>query len=319
MDSKEVESLERELFSCCYREHKSSCADWSFFASGFIAWDKVTSSPNMPFWCDEYPTLCRIRQNWFQKQIKWPYREMLDIVCFSLVNPNSFAAKLDSNEAVQSRSPMTSDHLVLCPALDQVTEYIVPYIVHLHFPLFLLIMVICLSWFCCLAVHLQSHTRIEWHFLRIWLQFKAFELDQPNGPTSGYVEWVVDGSPICPDPGNQWGSGISRRLIPLERTSTILNSYLACHSPAVFTGCHEWLLRGYMRSSLLTLKLCFLRCFVSILSLWSMPIPVSTLLDALLMMSEHCCYFCQRRSIMQGHCLIDRTSLIIHWYFVDPK
>jgi len=86
---------------------------------------------------------------------------MLDIVCFSLVNPNSFAAKLDSNEAVQSRSPMTSDHLVLCPALDQVTEYIVPYIVHLHFPLFLLIMVICLSWFCCLAVHLQSHTRIE--------------------------------------------------------------------------------------------------------------------------------------------------------------
>ena len=311
---------------------------------------------------------------------------MLDIVCFSLVNPNSFAAKLDSNEAVQSRSPMTSDHLVLCPALDQVTEYTVPSIVHLHFPLFLLIMVISqlgpinnggqyrggswhfrgtkgqgqhrwtgclpirtsrsfylwlslfqrylrwahrlrhfphthqrLSWFCCLAVHLQSHTRIEWHVLRIWLQFKAFELDQPNGPTSGYVEWVVDGSPICPDPGNQWGSGISRRLIPLERTSTILNSYLACHSPAVFTGCHEWLLRGYMRSSLLTLKLCFLRCFVSILSLWSMPIPVSTLLDALLMMSEHCCYFCQRRSIMQGHCLIDRTSLIIHWYFVDPK
>ena len=81
---------------------------------------------------------------------------------------------------------------------------------------------------------------------------------------------------ICPDPGDQWGSGISQRLIPLERTSTILNSYLVCRSSVVLTGCHEWLLWGHeviFVNILLQLCWCFLRCFVSILLLWSMPIP----------------------------------------------
>ena len=250
-------------------------------------------------------------------------------MCFSPVNPNSihnFAAKLDSNEAV----------------LDQVTEYIVQYILHLHFPLFLLIMVISqlgpinnsgqyrggawrfrgtkgqgqhrwpgclpirtnrsfylwlslfqrylrwthrlrhvshthqhLSWFRCPAVH-QSHTRTQWHVLRIWLQFKTFELDRPNGPTSGYVEWVVDGSPICPD--------LETNEAPVSANDSFLLD-VRYHSQVIsrvsFPGCFDWMsrmiaVRTYeviFVNILLQLCWCFLRCFVSILLLWSMPIP----------------------------------------------
>jgi len=64
--------------------------------------------------------------------------------------------------------------------------------------------------------------------------FKVFGFEywsDPNDPTSGYVEWVVDGSPshrmgaaaVGPDPENQGGTGIGQRLIPLEPMSIILN------------------------------------------------------------------------------------------------
>jgi len=64
--------------------------------------------------------------------------------------------------------------------------------------------------------------------------FKVFGFEywsDPNDPTSGYVEWVVDGSPshrmgaaaIGPDPENKGGSGIGQRLVPLEPMSIILN------------------------------------------------------------------------------------------------
>ena len=117
--------------------------------------------------------------------------------------------------------------------------------------------------------------------------------------------------------GDQWGSGISQRLIPLGRTVPF-SSHISCVVPRLFwldvtNDCCE-----DMRSSLLTFCCNFVDVFCGALCPYCY-FDLCQSLDALLMMSEHCCYFCQRRSIIQGHCLINSTSLIIHRYFVDRK
>jgi len=78
--------------------------------------------------------------------------------------------------------------------------------------------------------------------------FKVFGFEywsDSNDPTSGYVEWIVDGSPshrmgaaaIGPDPENQGGSGIGQRLVPLEPMSIILNLGI---SRMLFPGYSDW-------------------------------------------------------------------------------
>jgi len=80
--------------------------------------------------------------------------------------------------------------------------------------------------------------------------FKVFGFEywsDPNDPTSGYVEWVVDGSPshrmgataIGPDPENQGGTGIGQRLVPLEPMSIVLNLGISRRS---FPGCFDWII-----------------------------------------------------------------------------
>lgn len=64
--------------------------------------------------------------------------------------------------------------------------------------------------------------------------FKVFGFEywsDPNDPKSGYVQWVVDGTPshrlgagaVGPDPLELGGSGVGQRLIPLEPMSIVLN------------------------------------------------------------------------------------------------
>ncbi|KAF9443205.1 glycoside hydrolase family 16 protein [Macrolepiota fuliginosa MF-IS2] len=64
--------------------------------------------------------------------------------------------------------------------------------------------------------------------------FKVFGFEywsDPKDPTSGYIEWVVDGTPshrvgagaVGPDPIASGGSGVGQRLIPVEPMSIVLN------------------------------------------------------------------------------------------------
>lgn len=71
-------------------------------------------------------------------------------------------------------------------------------------------------------------------FQGIGKNFKVFGFEywsDPNDPTSGYVEWVVDGTPshrlgasaVSADPLDGGGSGVAQRLIPVEPMSIVLN------------------------------------------------------------------------------------------------